>query len=601
MAQDYRAWTPERLLLLGALRQTATQPDGIRRREGGNHRIGRGLHAFWQHQGIEGDGQAAERQSAPEPDPGFAFRPKLLPCQVQRNVMNSPLAVARRARHWIVAIGAFGLLTFTATAQAPLDFRLALVIGNSAYADAPLLNPANDARSVGEALRKLGFSVEVVLDANKAQMTGAIDALGARLKSRKGIAIVYYAGHGLQVDHDNYVVPVDARIRNEADLAAQSVNLSQLLTGLTAAGNRLNIVVLDACRDNPFKTRKDFAGLAPRDAPKGVLLAYATEPGNVARDGDAASGNGLYTQFLLKELARPMATIDEVFKRVRFAVRRASDGQQVPAYTNGLEDDIGLENGFVNRPADPKARAERFGLEKAQWDRIRTSKNPEDHFAFIDAYPNSGISELAQALLERLARRKILSQAEKGEAQQNPGDSRFRLGDAYSMRFIIDGGPTSSFTARVTDVTEDHVRVSDVFGPGQPGQYSIAGAVIQDGVSTYDPPYVLIPGGEYQVGKRWAGRSLRTYKAGYNGGKTEWMDYSARVVARERVVVPAGTFDTYRIEYDFQLESGRLLQSVMWAQPEWGLAVKLRFQFQDGQTAAIRTGTRELMDRKRGS
>jgi uncharacterized caspase-like protein len=483
-----------------------------------------------------------------------------------------------------------------ASAQAPVDLRVALVIGNSAYSDAPLANPTNDAQAMEEALSKLGFTVRVVRDADKAAMVSAFEVLLDKLKGQRGVVMVYYAGHGVQVDYDNYLVPVDARIRQESDIALQGFNISKAIESLAASGSRLSIVVLDACRDNPFKTRLAIAGLAPRDAPKGVFVAYATEPGNVAIDGDAATGNGLYTQFLLREMRRPATTIDDVFKRVRFAVRRASDGRQIPSYANGLDDAYSFERGFNVKPQNEQARAAQFAEQKAHWDRIRASKNPDEFFTFIDTYPDSSIGELAQAQLERLARRQIVAQAGPQEAEQHPADNRFRKGDIYRMRMISDQGPPSIFTVEVNEVVGDTARYTNVFGNGQSGESTIAGAVIKDGISTYDPPYVLIPGGEFQVGKRWSGRSMRTF----NTGDKQWMDYAARVVGREKVTVPAGTFDAYKVEYQFQMQSGVLLKSTYWAQPEWGLSIKVTFQYQD-RAGIVRTVTRELLDRTRGS
>lgn len=491
----------------------------------------------------------------------------------------------------------FGLAVAVASAQAPVDVREALVIGNSAYAGAPLENPANDAQAMSVALRKLGFSVQVLRDADKSQMTQALDALGARLKGRQGVGMVYYAGHGLQVNYDNFIIPVDARIRQEADIASQAVNVNQALESLAASGSRLSVMVLDACRDNPFKTRQDFVGLAPRDAPKGTLIAYATDPGNVAQDGGATSGNGLYTQFLLKELARPVATIDDVFKRVRFSVRRASDGQQIPSYTNGLDEDFSFDHGFNAKPLDLQERAAQFALEKSRWDSIRNSRNPNDFYDFIEAHPNSGIGELAQAVLERLARRKIVAQAVRGEAAQNPAESRFRQGDIYKMQLVLGTNPKPELiTVKVTEVNDDRARYTGVFGAGQIGESTIAGAVISDGISTYDPPYVLVPGGEYQVGKRWTGRSIRSY----NTGEKLWMDYSGRVIAREKITVAADTFDVYKVEFSFQMQNGVQLKSVVWVQPEWGIAIKASFQFQD-RAGVVRLGTREMLERQRGS
>lgn len=486
-------------------------------------------------------------------------------------------------------------LVVPAIAQAPIDVRIALVIGNSAYPSSPLVNPANDARAMGEALRKLGFQVETVLDADKARLKQSVSELIAKLKGRNGMAVLYYAGHGVQIKYDNYIVPVDAKIKQESDIVLQSINANELLAALIASSHRLSVMILDACRDNPFKDKKDFAGLSPQDAPAGALIAYATEPGNVAQDGDEKSKNGLYTQHLLKELDRPETSINEVFKRVRFAVRRASQGQQVPSYTNGIDRDYNFANGREESTPSLESRAQRFVIEKAHWDRIKASKNPEDYYDFIDHYPDSGISELAQAVLERIERRKLVAQLQEGEAAQNPAESRFRIGDNYTMRLSTSNQRASrDITIKVTEVNGDTARYTDVFGAGQIGESTIAGAVINDGISTYDPPYVLVPGGEYQVGKRWTGRSNRAY----NTGKKEWMDYSARVVSREKITVPAGTFDCYKVEFNFQLESGVLQKSTIWVQPEWGIGLKTQFQFLDNR-GVLQSGLRELVARQR--
>ncbi len=230
------------------------------------------------------------------------------------------------------------LLSAAAQAQAPGDIRIALVIGNSAYTGAPaLVNPANDAKAMGDALRGLGFTVVEVRDADKAQMARAIAQVRDSLKGKQGVGMLYYAGHGLQVDARNYMVPVDAKMAKGADVPAQTVDVSSVIDAFKAAGNRMNILVLDACRDNPFGGITTGKGLAPLDAPSGTFLAYATAPGNVAEDGDVKTGNGLYTQFLLQELKKPQASIENVFKRVRFAVRKASNGRQIPWESTSLE------------------------------------------------------------------------------------------------------------------------------------------------------------------------------------------------------------------------------------------------------------------------
>ena len=167
----------------------------------------------------------------------------------------------------------FGLLTFSATAQAPLDFRVALVIGNSAYAGAPLRNPANDARAMAETLRGLGFTVVELRDGQKSQMAEAIAKVGAALKGKQGVGMLYYAGHGLQLDWRNYMVPVDAHLTTTADVVAQTIDVNSVIDAFKAAGNRMNILVLDACRDNPFAGTASGKGLAQVDAPPGTILA----------------------------------------------------------------------------------------------------------------------------------------------------------------------------------------------------------------------------------------------------------------------------------------------------------------------------------------
>jgi uncharacterized caspase-like protein len=232
-------------------------------------------------------------------------------------------------------------LTFSATAQAPSDIRIALIIGNSAYpGDMALANPANDAKDMAATLRNMGFGVIEVVNSDRAKMLEAIERAGKNLAGKQGIGMLFYAGHGLQLDWRNYMVPVDAKLNSAADVPKQAIDIEAVMNTFKAAGNRMNIVVLDACRDNPFTDGKAATGkgLAPLDAPTGTFLAYATAPGNVAADGKGK--NGLYTGYLLQELQKPNASIENVFKRVRFAVRKESNGAQVPWETTSLEDDF---------------------------------------------------------------------------------------------------------------------------------------------------------------------------------------------------------------------------------------------------------------------
>ncbi len=218
--------------------------------------------------------------------------------------------------------------------------RVGLVIGNSSYRDNPLKNPANDAKAIAESMSGLGFNLKLLVDAGLPEMTQAVSAYAERLAKDKAVGFFYYAGHGVQLAWRNFLIPVDANIAQLDDIPQKAFELNALLTGLTKASNPMNIIVLDACRDNPFGTRvlAQQKGLSQFDAPPGSFLAYATSPGNTASDGSGS--NGLFTENFLKELRKPEAKIEDVFKRVRLNVRLESKGQQVPWESTSLEDDF---------------------------------------------------------------------------------------------------------------------------------------------------------------------------------------------------------------------------------------------------------------------
>lgn len=236
--------------------------------------------------------------------------------------------------------------------------RLALVIGNSAYPAAKLLNPGNDAKAIAAKLNALGFEVIVKTDVSQREMTRAISQFGQRLQNG-GVALFYYAGHGLQVRGRNFLVPVDAEIVSEASVRSEAVDLDQLLEQLAPA--RLSMVILDACRNNPYEGKFRTAagtGLAQIDAPKGTLLAYATAPGKVASDG--TGGNGLYTAELLKAIDVPGLKVEEIFKAVRVNVIKATAAQQIPWESSSLTGE------FYFRPESRAAEPERGRLAEAQ-------------------------------------------------------------------------------------------------------------------------------------------------------------------------------------------------------------------------------------------
>ncbi|MEO6393881.1 MAG: caspase family protein, partial [Pyrinomonadaceae bacterium] len=193
------------------------------------------------------------------------------------------------------------------------DRRIALVIGNGTYTNAPpLKNPPNDARDMAATLKALGFDVTNGINTNQREMKRLIREFGQKLKSG-GSGLFYYAGHGVQSNGRNYLIPVEADIQSEAEVEDSGVDVSLVLRFMDEAQNGLNIVILDACRNNPFARsfRSASNGLAQVDAPTGTLIAYSTAPGRVASDGTGQ--NGLYTSELLKQMRVPGLSVTDIF------------------------------------------------------------------------------------------------------------------------------------------------------------------------------------------------------------------------------------------------------------------------------------------------
>jgi hypothetical protein len=214
------------------------------------------------------------------------------------------------------------------------DPRVALIIGNSAYRNvSPLDNPTTDARLMAETLRSLGFTVVgggAQLDLDKAGIDRAVQAFGARLQGAE-VGLFYYAGHGLQIHGANYLVPVDANPTREADVDFQMLDSNLVLRQMEAAGTRLNLVILDACRNNPFGgrgLRDTSSGLAQMRAPEGTLISFATQPGNVAQDG--VDGHSPFTRALADIIRRPGLGLFDTFNQVGLAVRQSTGGAQQP-------------------------------------------------------------------------------------------------------------------------------------------------------------------------------------------------------------------------------------------------------------------------------
>jgi uncharacterized caspase-like protein len=294
--------------------------------------------------------------------------------------------------------------------------RVALVIGNAAYRNAPLSNPGNDAKAMAQQLEQLGFHVIRVQDGTQQQMFQAVRSFGDAL--RGGVGLFYFAGHGVQVKGRNFLIPVDAQIEREDEVPYKALDVGLVLEKMEAARNPLNIVILDACRNNPFarglRSAGSGGGLAQMDAPSGSLVAFATAPGATAEDGRGA--NGLYTSHLLRQMAVPGLPIEEVFKRTRVAVKQESGGRQIPWESTSLEGAFFFA-GAAGGAAPTGAAGQRGLSEKELWDVIAGAGTASGYRAYLEKYPQGAYADQAQA---RLAAATATSSTRTPEAER-PG------------------------------------------------------------------------------------------------------------------------------------------------------------------------------------
>jgi uncharacterized caspase-like protein len=316
-------------------------------------------------------------------------------------------------------LGLIGLLSWPMPAHA--ESRIALVIGNSAYKNVTVLpNPANDARVMSELLAAAGFEVVSRPDLSQADMRRALRDFAAdvSLKGPDAVVLVYFAGHGLQIEGENYLVPVDARVERESDVAIEAVRLADVMSALASTPSRTRIVILDACRNNPFSSisKTTGRGLAIVDAPTGSIVSYATAPGLEALDG--AGANSPFTAALVKVAKEPNLPIEQALKRIRLNVHKATEGRQTPWESSSLTSDFS----FFGSPSAKVATAtqETFGAAASAakpagfWRKQLQGRSPQEAFdlviledevdayeEYLSLYASTAFSPRVRGLLER--------------------------------------------------------------------------------------------------------------------------------------------------------------------------------------------------------
>lgn len=328
----------------------------------------------------------------------------------------------------IFASGLLALTQLMTPTQAAAEARLALVIGQSAYRTVPELpNAANDAKGMAELLSNAGFNVTAAPNLSQSDMRQAISDFAGKVSASGAdtVALVFYAGHGLQIDGENYLVPVDLDPKREADIPLQGVRLNDLLNTLGALPTRARIFMLDACRNNPFPALSGAGhGLAIVDTKAGApgsFISYSTSPGAEAEDGSGADSP--YTTAALTVAKQPNVPIEEVFKRIRIAVAQSTGGRQIPWESSSLTTDFKFFGESSQQP--PASSANSMALASAtrsveDWRKDLQGKDAKIAYelviaddtvpayqAYIELYAQASYTPRLRTVLER--RRQMLA------------------------------------------------------------------------------------------------------------------------------------------------------------------------------------------------
>jgi hypothetical protein len=515
--------------------------------------------------------------------------------------------------------GLFSKLTTSFAQPKSSSSRNALVIGNSTYSKNSLLNPINDAKAMEAQLSLMGFQVNLLLDTNLSTLNDEISKFALLLERNKSIGLFYYAGHGVQLNWSNYLVPVDAQIGKTEDIQQKCYELNKMLSHLTKASNPMNIIILDACRDNPFGKSVSLSqkGLNQFDAPPGSILSYATAPGNVANDG--IGKNGLFTENLLKEMRDPDAKIEDVFKRVRLNVRLASKGTQIPWESTSLEQDFyfnatRIDSAIIERKvlealAPPpikelpsqasqmatlppvrispeplvavvnladesrkkteEQKSKQYEVELKLWNEANTTRSKEQTINYIKLYPNGSFCELAQAQLDEILKKEgekkilvISSPDNKFSEGSSSGISNYTIADSFRFEIsdILSQNVINSYTNVVTRVTDELIEFD-----GGARIIDRLGNDIKSINARFVTPAQLFPS-EYSVGKKWSTR-FRWVRAGSYGVSDTELHF--KILKRERLNRSIGDFNAFYIEGDGHvLDNGAKIMTKMWIDPD---------------------------------
>ncbi len=340
----------------------------------------------------------------------------------------------------------FVLCSFLVISTVFAENRTALIIGNSAYPEAPLKNPSNDAKAIATKLKTLGFDVILKVDASQQQIREAIETFGRKLEIKKGVGLFFYAGHGIQSKGENYLIPTDITLTRETQLRSRAINVNEILAEMEYANNKLNLVILDACRNNPLvrSFRSAKRGLARmNNTPSGLLLAYSTAPGSVAEDSN--SNNSPYTQQLIQALSHPNWDLEKVFKETAKGVKKATRGKQIPWISSSITLDFYFNQNHINQPVinvnqPPVESNTHADIESHYWDSVVKLNSKLMYEAYLKEYPEGHYATIAKIKIAQYKRlEKPKSKPKPKPRRPTNGEIKKWITDYYNNKGVWHG------------------------------------------------------------------------------------------------------------------------------------------------------------------
>lgn len=468
--------------------------------------------------------------------------------------------------------------------------RIALVIGNAAYPDAPLDNAVNDARLIARTLEQAGFKVTLGEDVTRAAMLRAMQQFGDQLGAQS-VAVLYYAGHAVQLRDRNFLIPVDGAIGNEDDVVLHGVDVTYMLERMGKARSRVNVVILDACRDNPAAKRAGqlARGLAPMDAPIGTFLAFATAPGKAAPDNAGGGSNSVYSASLARHMLSRGVAIEILFKRVREDVLHQTRQQQVPWEHSSLTGEFSFVPGVAAAAAVPAAG--QGDAELALWQRAEASSRADELRAYLRQYPDGRFADVARSRIQALSA-SASGTPTTADLMPRAGDTwRYRITDQFRLGDLF-------VTARVESVSADGVaetwtstsdaRVRTTLVPFKAGFSALPGwDIAPPEFAPYLQALSATAGGTLPL----PGPQQRRVDAVVVPLQAQWL-------GEEEIVVGAGRFKSQKLRLRGEVATRKIIaEHTVWYAPSVRRVVKYEVQAHAGRTLRERT-TFELTEYK---